>query len=219
MTPFRSKTASTAASTVLGLLSIVLSLEGCGGASDSRPASWPYISAAIVAPNCATVSCHSRAAAVSGLDFSSADRGYTSLTGLWVWIVDPTGTAANGCRNVGNAVVCQREHRSLVVPFDPAQSRLVQMLRANGAARMPPDRPLAEGDIRLIEKWILNGAVASGSTPAITTDAATDAGATDQSDLSDAVGETGAADQTDQTDADAASVGDANTQVDAGTSG
>ena len=140
--------------TVLGLVG----LGGCGSADDPRPASWSYVSAAIMQPNCATVSCHSQAAAVSGLDFSDADRGYTSLTGLWVWIVDPSGIEANGCRPVGGQIVCQREHRSLVVPFDPEQSRLIHMLRAEGAPRMPPDRPLSAADIRLVEKWILEGA-------------------------------------------------------------
>lgn len=131
---------------------------GCGGSNDPRPASWEYLTGAVIAPNCATVSCHSRAAAASGLDFSDPGRGFTSLTGLWIWIVDPSGTEANGCRNVKGTVVCQREHRALVVPFDPAQSRLVHMLRAENAPRMPPDRPLAEADIRLVERWILEGA-------------------------------------------------------------
>ena len=114
-------------------------------------------------PSCATVSCHSQAAAVSGLDFSTPDRGFISLTGLWIWIVDPLGTPASGCRMRDGTVVCQREHRSLVVPFDPAQSRLVHMLRADGAPRMPPDRVLAEADIRLIEEWILAGATETDS--------------------------------------------------------
>ena len=70
------------------------------------------MSAAIIQPNCATTSCHSRGAAVSGLDFSTASRGFTSLTGLWIWIVDPTMATAEGCRSVDGTVVCQREHRS-----------------------------------------------------------------------------------------------------------
>jgi hypothetical protein len=109
-------------------------------------------------PNCATVSCHSPAAAVSGLDFSTQERGYSSLLGLWTWIIDPSGDLTQGCKIAAGTVVCPREHRSLVVPFDPAQSRLIHVLRAQGAARMPPDRPLAEADIRLVETWILNGA-------------------------------------------------------------
>lgn len=188
MTPRRTRFAipvgkAAALGSELGPLAVAFAIcafAGCGGATDPRPASWSYVSAAITQPNCATVSCHSRATAEAGLDFSDAQRGFTSLTGLWIWIVDPTGTAANGCRDVGGTTVCQREHRSLVVPFDPAQSRLVHMLRAEGAPRMPPDRPLAEGDIRLVENWILNGAIfdsASGGGPsdAATADATVDA--------------------------------------------
>jgi hypothetical protein len=149
---------------------------GCG-LTDPRPAAWEYISPAIFEPNCATSSCHSRAAAVAGLDFSDPDRGYTSLTQLWVWIVDPNGTLAEGCRPMDGKVFCQRQHRPLVTPFDPAQSRVVNMLRAQSAPRMPPDRPLPEADIRLVERWILNGARKSLTA----TDAAAprDGGATD----------------------------------------
>jgi hypothetical protein len=147
-----------------GLLVLLALSAGCGDSVDSRTASWSYVSGAIIEPNCATVSCHSRAAAVSGLDFSSPDRGYTSLTALWVWIVDPQGTAENGCRSINGTMVCQREHRPLVVPFDPQQSRLIHMLRAANAPRMPPDRPLAAADIGLIETWIANGARRNGET-------------------------------------------------------
>jgi len=143
----------------IGVLSGALVLTtGCGDAVDHRPAAWEYISPAIIQPNCATTSCHSRAAAVAGLDFSTPEHGYTSLTALWVWIVDPNGTPENGCRPYGDEFVCQRNHRPLVTPFDPAQSRLVHMLKAEGAARMPPDRPLPLADIALIERWILDGA-------------------------------------------------------------
>jgi hypothetical protein len=129
-------------------------LMGCG--TDSRPAAWEYISPVIFQPTCATQSCHSRAAAVAGLDFSDPDRGYTSLTGLKVWVVDPTGT--DGCKQMDGVVVCQRNFRPLVTPYNPEQSRLVNMLRARGAARMPPDRPLTEADVQLVERWIRNGA-------------------------------------------------------------
>lgn len=133
----------------------LLFLLGCG--ADDRPPEWAYISPAIMQPNCATVSCHSRAAAVAGLDFSDPERGYTSLTGLKTWVVDPNGKA--GCRNVDGNTVCQLNFRPLLTPFNPEQSRLVNMLRARGADRMPPDRPLDEADIRLVERWIRDGAV------------------------------------------------------------
>jgi hypothetical protein len=52
--------------------------------------------------------------------------------------------------------------RPLVTPYDPAGSTLINSLRARDQPRMPPDRPLAEADIELIERWILNGACKDG---------------------------------------------------------
>lgn len=179
---------------------VLATFAGCGG--DHRPATWEYISPIIFQPNCATASCHSPAAAAGGLDFSAPDRGYTSLTALWVWIVDPNGTPDNGCMVMQGTVVCQRAPRPIVVAFDPSQSGLVNALRAQGAPRMPPDRPLAEGDIELVERWILHGAskTVGGSpagTPSPPRDAAVDASAdaaapTDAS--TDAAGNSGSPD-------------------------
>jgi hypothetical protein len=132
---------------------------GCSG--DPRPAGWSYISPAIMAPNCATASCHGRAAAAAGLDFSDADRGYASLTALYVWIPNPAPAELKTlpCQTTDKGVqVCYEPFRPLVTPYVPAASRLVNVLRARGAERMPPDRPLNEADIRLIEQWILDGA-------------------------------------------------------------
>jgi hypothetical protein len=157
------------------LLAVVATLvTGCGG-RDDRPAVWEYISPAIMQPNCATASCHGPAAAVSGLDLSDPDRGYTSLTALWVWIVDPAGTPENGCKAFDGIVACQRNHRPMVTPYDPSQSRLISMLRARNAPRMPPDRVLPEADIALVERWILNGARRTVTDPPPVRDAGTDA--------------------------------------------
>jgi|SRR5450631_1693227 len=130
---------------------------------DDRPAEWGYISPAIFQSNCATTSCHSPAAAVSGLDFSTPENGYTSLTSLWVWVVVPPdgGTVpapGTPCAIQNGTKVCEYKERPLVTPYDPAGSRVVNMLRARNAPRMPPDRPLPELDIELVERWILNGA-------------------------------------------------------------
>ena len=147
-------------------LTLVVALIGAGGCSqvDNRPAEWGYISPAIFQPNCATTSCHNPAAAVSGLDFSTPQNGYTSLTQLWVWVVYPPdgGTAPSApgtpCAIRNATKVCEYMERPLVTPYDPAGSRVVNMLRARNAPRMPPDRPLPELDIELVERWILNGA-------------------------------------------------------------
>jgi hypothetical protein len=147
-------------------LSVVLAIiAGCGEVDD-RPATWSYISPAIFQTNCASTSCHGAAAAVSGLDFSTPDRGYTSLTDLWTWeVVAPdAGAPPSGvpCATVDGTFVCEQMLRPLVTPYDPAGSRVVNMLRARDAPRMPPDRPLTEPDIELVERWILNGACRSG---------------------------------------------------------
>ena len=73
---------------------------------------------------------------------------------------------------------CEQKLRPLVTSFDPSGSRLVNMLRARDAPRMPPDRPLTEPDIRLVERWILNGACRSGLSCGGET--STDAGAAAQ---------------------------------------
>src|SRR5439155_18675588 len=111
-----------------------VALLGAGGCSqvDNRPAEWGYISAALFQPNCATTSCHSPAAAVSGLDFSTAQNGYDSLTRLWVWVVvRPDAAAPSGtpCSTVNATHVCEEKERPLVTPYDPAGSRVVNMLR------------------------------------------------------------------------------------------
>jgi hypothetical protein len=148
-------------------LAVALVLVGVAcGRTDDRPAVWTYVSAELFQPNCATASCHSRAVAVAGLDFSDADRGYRSLTALHVWVPDPDGTIGGDCKTVDATVYCERE-RPLLLAFNPSQSRVVYMLRAHAAPRMPPDRPLPEPDIQLVEAWILDGARATvGGAPA-----------------------------------------------------
>jgi hypothetical protein len=58
----------------------------------------------------------------------------------------------------GTGMARNEPPRAIVNAFNPNESRVVHMMRATGTRRMPPDRPLAEADIRLIEQWILNGA-------------------------------------------------------------
>jgi hypothetical protein len=147
-------------------VALPLALAAACDSVDDRPATWSYLSPAIFQPNCASTSCHGPAASVSGLDFSTPDRGYASLTALWSWVVvaPDAGAPPAGvpCATVNGTFVCERQLRPLVTPYDPVGSRVVNMLRARDAPRMPPDRPLTEPDIRLVERWILNGACRSG---------------------------------------------------------
>ncbi len=128
------------------VLVCALAAMGCGGAQDDRPPVWGYISPAIIQPNCATSSCHSQAAAVAGLNLSTVDDSWISLLKLHL------------APRAGVAKDAPPQPRLMVTPYQPAESRVVQMMRASGANRMPPDRPLAEADIALIEQWIVNGA-------------------------------------------------------------
>ena len=126
----------------LFLLLVLAAVTGaCGSEEDLRDPVWGYISPAIIQPNCATSSCHSKAVAAAGLDLSTLETGYQSLVSLKL---APRSGA--------------EPPRAMVLPGNPDESRVMHMLKADGARRMPPDRPLAGADVRLIESWILAGA-------------------------------------------------------------
>jgi hypothetical protein len=105
-----------------------LVLVGCAGEPNDRPATWPYIHVAIIAPNCATSSCHSQLAATAGVELDDRDIAYNVL-------ID----------------------RSYVVPGDPGCT-LMSLLNGDERQRMPPDAPLPTDDIVLIRTWIEDGA-------------------------------------------------------------
>ena len=115
---------------------------GCG--EDDRPASWSYIHAAIIAPNCTTSSCHTKENAQAGIALHSADAAYEILVGQGC---DPnTPPDANA--------------RGYVAPGQPERSHLMYLLIGTEEKRqMPPDRPLPDRDTDLVERWILEGAL------------------------------------------------------------
>jgi hypothetical protein len=118
-----------------------VAIGGCG--EDDRPASWSYIHTAIIAPNCATSSCHSESTAQAGVRLHSVEAAYTILVGRACESNDPPGSA------VGN----------FVRPGQPDRSQLMYLLEGVEVKRqMPPDRPLPDRDIGLVERWILEGA-------------------------------------------------------------
>ncbi len=113
------------------LVSAATLTGGCGSAKDDRPPQWSFISATIIEPSCATVNCHSAITHQGGVDLSAREIGYLTL-------VNGDYTKNNG---------------------DPSSSALVTLLNAVGSTRMPPDNPLSEADIQLIENWIGDGAL------------------------------------------------------------
>lgn len=118
-----------------------LAVAGCG--EDDRPASWSYIHAAIIAPNCTTSSCHTSENAQAGIQLHSAETAFLFLVGSPCEGNDPPGQA----------------DRNYVAPGQPERSHLMYLLLGDEVKRqMPPERPLPQGDIDLIERWILEGA-------------------------------------------------------------
>lgn len=108
---------------------LAIMATGCGGAIDDRPARWSFISTTIMEPSCATVNCHSAVTHQGGVDLSARAIGYQSLVDTY-----------------------------FVFPGNPQDSPIVNLMNAVGSIRMPPDNPLPEADIKLIETWIADGA-------------------------------------------------------------
>src|SRR5262245_53939051 len=114
----------------LVLLAAAAALIGCGSADDNRPAQWSVISSTIIQPACATVNCHSAVAQRAGFDLHDRATGHPSLP-----------------------------NRNFVLKGDmTGASALLHLLNGDGALRMPPDSPLPEADIALIDEWIRAGA-------------------------------------------------------------
>jgi hypothetical protein len=101
-------------------------LVGCGSATDDRPARWSFISATITEPMCATVNCHSAIAQRAHVDLHDRASGYRDLVGRgFVTLGDQTGS-----------------------------SPVLFLMNGQGSQRMPPDAPLPQADITLIQRWI-----------------------------------------------------------------
>ena len=114
---------------------------GCEGVDD-RPASFGYVHAAVIKPNCTTSNCHSGLTGQAGLKFDDPEATYVYLLGRTCEDQGIPGTPT------GN----------LVVPFEPESSRLMYLLRGDEVDIMPPDTPLPDAEVELIERWILEGA-------------------------------------------------------------
>lgn len=95
---------------------------------DDRPATWSYVHAAIVAPSCATPTCHGDLGERAGLRLQDPAAAHAALQdGRYVIAGDLT-------------------------------SPLLYLLEGDERLRMPPDAPLPAVDIELIRTWIAEGA-------------------------------------------------------------
>jgi len=126
-------------------LGVLGTAAGCGKAADDRPATWSYVSTAILQPNCATANCHSALAQRASVDLSTREAGYHSLVDRHFVIARDTVLGDGGAALLTDD---QRVERSQVI----------NLMHAQGNLRMPPDMPLPETDIQLVASWIRNGA-------------------------------------------------------------
>jgi len=109
-------------------LALLAGVVGCAGDPNDRTATWSYLHPALIAPNCATSSCHSALVETAGIALDDRETSYDRLLDL-----------------------------GFVVPGDPA-SALIPLLAGDERPRMPPDAPLPAADIDLIRLWIDAGA-------------------------------------------------------------
>ena len=109
-------------------------VSGCNGTADDRPRQWSFISATIIEPSCATVNCHSA-------------------------ITHQGRRRSLGARDrLPDAGQLRRQSSSTSTPATLQTSPVVTLMNAQGSIRMPPDNPLPQADIQLIEAWISHGA-------------------------------------------------------------
>jgi hypothetical protein len=125
------------------LLAIVAiaNAAGCDEADD-RPARWSYLYPTVVQPSCATAGCHSKMTALAGVDLATSEGAYAILTG----------------HICGEPVRPSDPPGNYVFPYAPERSKLIYLLRGDDVDVMPPDVPLPEVEIDLVERWILEGA-------------------------------------------------------------
>ena len=125
---------------------VVASALGAAGAGcetvDDRPATWSYLHPAVLEPACATAGCHSQQAARAGVDLSTRTGAYTVLTGRICGAPPRPGDPP------GNFVFAGA----------PEHSKLLYLLRGEDVRVMPPEQPLPDAEIALVERWILDGA-------------------------------------------------------------
>src|SRR3954451_6253090 len=91
------------------LILLAVGTGGCGGTEDDREPVWSYISPAIIQTNCATSSCHSRGAPVSGWSLSTVYDGSKTLLEEHPPLRGLTGMP---------------KPRPMITPFNPDESRV-----------------------------------------------------------------------------------------------
>lgn len=104
-------------------------LGACGTTPDERPVTVEVVALSVLAPSCGQTQCHSTSTYIQGYAFNTLDAAKDAL----------------------------REIATTVQGETAADTLLIDVMRTTGGKRMPPDAPLAEQDIQLVEAWIDSG--------------------------------------------------------------
>lgn len=111
---------------------LALAAGGCAESTDERPAEFGYIVTTILAPSCATATCHNSMTRREGFALDTIEEAKRTFDDL----------------------------RPFAPTDDHAESELLFVLRTDDKERrMPIDSPMPDADIALIERWIIAGAV------------------------------------------------------------
>jgi hypothetical protein len=131
------------------LLLIALCASACGSATDDRPATLDYITETILIPTCASAECHSSFTREVNDRFDTVSATRFSIV-------------ANGLIHIPEAMQSPQSSLFIMAMTVGAPS----ILDPGGPdVRMPYDAPLPDADVRLMEKWISEGALGAQCAP------------------------------------------------------
>lgn len=119
------------------VLALACAALGACEAVEDRPATWSYIHATIIEPNCTTSNCHTDISRAAGISFDDPDESCQCLTGTTCGDLVPGG---------------------YVVAGELETSKLWYLLRGDEVPIMPPDVPLPDSEVEIVERWIEGGA-------------------------------------------------------------
>jgi hypothetical protein len=110
------------------MLLMVALLPACGTTPDERKPTLEVVTFEVLKPSCGQVQCHSTTTAIRGYAFDTYDASKASLTDM------------------------------LSGRFTPTNNDLYQVMHDSGDDRMPPDYPLEQQDVDLVDAWLTAGA-------------------------------------------------------------
>ena len=118
-------------------LAAVLAIGACG--EDDRPASFEYIHTAILAPSCATASCHTEAVSQAGIRLHTVAPGLID-TPIYDAFPDPDEFKANLGQNVlfPKRLGTAEDFASLALELVRNHYLNGEVIRMDAGIRMPP---------------------------------------------------------------------------------